>query len=393
MSSVFVLNCGSSSIKFQVVDPKSTEVLFSGIAENMQTKRCVLNWNVKSRKDRKSLLHSDYQEVIQEIVNIFKQYPVLEKRLIAVGHRIVHGGKELVESIIVNDEVMSQIYKHRHLAPLHNPVNISGIVAMRTVYPQLPQIAVFDTAFHQTVPKHAYLYAIPYTYYEHHQVRRYGFHGISHRYMTQSVAQALGKKITEVSIISAHLGNGCSVCAISNGQSVDISMGFTPLEGLMMGKRSGDIDPAVVGFLVKKLRVRTSDIITMLNDASGLLGVSGISEDLRLVQEAAEDGNQRAVLAIEMFCYRLAKYVASYLVPLGLPDALVFTGGIGENASFIRSRVIKWLSPMGFMIEEQLNQQSVTCISPKGKTPRVFVFPTHEELMIAQDALALVERA
>ncbi len=393
MSSVFVLNCGSSSIKFEVIGFQSKEALFSGIAEHVQTKRCVLRWKWKGEKGEKSLLNVDYQEVIKEIVNAFNKHSLLNKTLIAVGHRVVHGGKELVKSVIIDDKVIGQIEKQSHLAPLHNPINLLGILVMRTLYPHLPQIAVFDTAFHQTMPKYAHLYAIPYMYYEDYQIRRYGFHGISHRYMTHVVGKALGKKEAKVSIISAHLGGGCSVCAIAKGQSVDTSMGFTPLEGLMMGKRSGDIDPTVVEFLAKKLKAKTSDVLAILNNASGLLGVSKISEDIRLVKKAANEGNQMAALAIEIFCYRLAKCIASYLVPLGLPDALVFTGGIGKNAPFIRSRVIEWLDPMGFMIEERLNQSGVTRISPRGKAPVVFAFSTHEEWMIAQDAFALVEGA
>jgi len=397
MSSVFVLNCGSSSIKFQVVKPKTAKVLFSGIAENVQTDRCVLSWQVEKKKDKKSLLKSGYHEVIEEVVKLLKQHPEIEKTMVAVGHRVVHGGEEFTESVLVDDEILNKIHECSHLAPLHNPANALGIVVMQEMYPKLPQIAVFDTAFHQSLPKYAYLYAIPYQYYEEYEVRRYGFHGTSHRYITQLAAETLGKSEAELSLVSAHLGNGCSVCAILNGKSMDTSMGLTPLEGLMMGQRSGDLDPAVVGFLAEKLQVDAQDVITMLNKMSGLLGVSGISEDLRLVKKAAEKGDGLAILAIEMFCYRLAKYIASYLVPLGLPDALVFTGGIGENATFIRERVIEWLGPMGFTVDPARNQdhgkKSSYAISPEGQIPAILVLPTNEELLIARDAETLVEEA
>ena len=390
MPSVFVLNCGSSSIKCQVID-SSDQVLFGAVAENIQTERCRLHWQIGKKKGLKRLERFDYQEVIGQIVILLKESPKIEKTVVAVGHRIVHGGEEFTKSVIVDEKVLGEMYTRQHLAPLHNPINILGIVVMQELYPKLPHVAVFDTSFHQTLPTHAYLYAIPYVYYKEHKVRRYGFHGLSHRYITEVTAEMLGKRVQECSIVSAHLGNGCSVCAILNGQSVDTSMGFTPLEGLMMGKRSGDIDPAAVAFLADKLDISAKKMVLMLNQMSGLLGVSCVSADLRLVKKAAEEGDELALLAIEMFCYRLAKYIASYFVPLGLPDALVFTGGIGENAPFIRSRVVEWLNPMGFKIEEKLNQKSAKQISPKGHLPQIFIFPTNEELLIAKDSFALVE--
>ena len=368
----------------------SDQVLLGGIAENIQTERCCLHWQMGEKKGLEKLKRFDYQEAIGQIVTLIKKSPKIEKTVVAVGHRIVHGG-EVTQSVIVDEKVLAEMYTLQHLAPLHNSINILGIAVMQELYPELPHVAVFDTSFHQTLPKHAHLYAIPYVYYKEHKVRRYGFHGLSHRYITEEAAKALGKRVQECSIVSAHLGNGCSVCAILNGQSVDTSMGFTPLEGLMMGKRSGDIDPAAVAFLSDKLDISAKKMVLMLNQMSGLLGVSCVSADLRLVKKAAEEGDKLAVLAIEMFCYRLAKYIASYFVPLGLPDALVFTGGIGENAPFVRSRVVEWLRPMGFEIEEKLNQKSAKQISPKGHLPQIFIFPTNEELLIAKDAFALVE--
>ena len=354
-------------------------------------KRCVLKWEVEKKKGKKNLLKSDCHEVIEEIARLLKKHSEIEKTILAVGHRVVHGGEAFAASVLIDEEVLSNIHACSHLAPLHNPMNALGIMTMQELYPELPQVAVFDTAFHQTLPKYAFLYAIPYQYYEEYEVRRYGFHGTSHRYITQVAAETFGKEESEISLISAHLGNGCSVCAILNGKSVDTSMGLTPLDGLMMGQRSGDLDPAVVGFLAEKLEVSAEEIINMLNKMSGFLGVSGVSGDLRLVKEAAEKGEGLAILAIEMFCYRLAKYIASYFVPLGLPDCLVFTGGIGENAAFIRERVVEWLQPMGFAIDPTLNQKSEKIISPEGASPKILVLPTNEELLIARDALAFVE--
>lgn len=395
-ATVFVLNCGSSSIKFQVVEPELGTVTLSGICENVQTDRCVLSFELGLKKEKKNLLKSDYHEVIEEIGKLLKAHPEIEKTIIAIGHRVVQGGEAFYESVIVDDDVLNKIHECSDLAPLHNPVNALGIVVMQELYPHLPQVAVFDTAFHQTLPEHSYLYAIPYQYYEEYGVRRYGFHGTSHRFIVELAAKRLKKNIEETTLISAHLGNGCSICAALGGKSVDTSMGFTPLEGLMMGQRSGDIDPGIVGFLAEKLQVGAGEIITMLNKMGGLLGVSGVSEDMRLIEQAAAEGDGMATLAIEMFCYRLAKYIASYLVPLGLPDALIFTGGIGENGAQIRTRVIEWLEPMGFALDEVRNRQhgkkSSGWISKEEEVPHILVLPTNEELLIARDARALVEK-
>lgn len=389
--SVFVLNCGSSSIKFQVIQPESGNVLLKGMAENIGTNRCALIWG----KERKALIKSDYQSVALEIIKTMKKHPEIEKDLVAVGHRVVHGGEAFSESVVIDSEVLHQIHACSSLAPLHNPANALGIEIMQKHFPSLPQVAVFDTAFHQTLPEYAFLYGIPFQYYEEYGIRRYGFHGTSHRYITMLAAERLGKKTSEITLISAHLGNGCSACAVLEGKSVDTSMGFTPLEGLLMGQRSGDLDPGVVGFLAERLQVKAKDIVDTLNNMSGLLGISGVSEDMRLVKQAADEGSELAKIAIEIFCYRLAKYISSYLVPIGLPDALVFTGGIGENASFIRKRVVEWLEPMGYAIDSKRNEkhgsETSGWISPEGAAPHVLVLGTNEELLIARDALALIK--
>nr|NGX51209.1 Acetate kinase [Chlamydiota bacterium] len=280
---------------------------------------------------------------------------------------VVHGGESFSESVKIDAEVLNKIKECSHLAPLHNPINALGIEIMQEKFPEVPQVAVFDTAFHQTLPEHAYLYALPYEYYEKYQVRRYGFHGTSHRYVVKRAAAELGKPLEQTTLISAHLGNGCSLCAVKGGRSVDTSMGFTPLEGLVMGRRSGDLDPSLIAFLSERLELSAEEVTTILNRESGLLGLSGISEDMRLL--LAQPENERAQLAIEIFCYRLAKYIASYIVPLGGLDALIFTGGIGENAEPIRKKVVDYLAPLD---------------------PKVLVIKANEELLIAQDAAAIV---
>lgn len=358
MTAVFVLNCGSSSIKFQLIEPKSGRVLLKGLAENLNTSRASLKWSNQS----KQLSNPDYRFALDEILKLFDGENVL-----AVGHRVVHGGELFTESVKVNKEILSKIKELSHLAPLHNPVNSLGIEIMQEKFPGIPQVAVFDTAFHQTLPEKAYLYALPLNYYEEHQVRRYGFHGTSHRYVVKEGAKAIGKPLNETSFISCHLGNGCSITAVEKGKSIDTSMGLTPLEGLVMGERSGDIDPSIVGFLASRLNLSPDEVIGILNKKSGLLGLSGVSSDMRLLLDSNTKG---AKVAIEIFCYRLAKYIAAYLVPLKRVDRVIFTGGIGENSEEIRTRVMDQLKPFKL---------------------KPLVIPTNEELMIAQDAAQIIK--
>ncbi len=357
MDVVFVLNCGSSSIKFQLIEPKSGKVHLKGLAENLETERATLKWGDQSRPLEKS----DYRFALDEILKL-----VGDQTIIAVGHRVVHGGEDFSASVKITKKVLDKIHALSHLAPLHNPINALGIEIMEEKFPDLPQVAVFDTAFHQTMSKQAYLYAVPYPFYEKFQLRRYGFHGTSHRYVVEEGAKKLGKSLKETAFVSCHLGNGCSVAAVLGGKSIDTSMGLTPLEGLVMGQRSGDLDPGAITFLAEKLKVAAAEVISILNKESGLLGLSGISEDMRLLLESSEP---RAKLAIEIFCYRLAKYIASYLVPLGHIDKVIFTGGIGENSAPIRDRVMKHLKPLKL---------------------ETLVIPTNEELMIARDAAKIV---
>lgn len=357
MDAVFVLNCGSSSIKFQLIQPESGKVLLKGLAENLNTDRAVL----KSSEGTVKLDKTDYRSALRAIVKLLDTHTFF-----AIGHRVVHGGKAFNTSQKITPAVFETIKSCNHLAPLHNPINALGIEMMGEFFPDIPQVAVFDTAFHQTLPKTAYLYAIPYEYYEKHQVRRYGFHGINHRFVVQEATKEIGKPLEETSFISCHLGNGCSITAVAAGKSVDTSMGLTPLEGLVMGERSGDIDPSIVSFLSSHLKISTDDVTEILNKESGLLGLSGKSGDMRLLLEATDE---RSKIAVEIFCYRLAKYIASYLVPLGKVDGVIFTGGIGENSEVIRSKVMELLKPFGL---------------------KALVIPTNEELMIAQDSAKIV---
>ncbi len=376
-NTVFVINCGSSSIKFQLIDPISEEVHFKGLAENIGSDRCC----IKSKDKEEKLPGKSYSDVLE---NIFHQLEPFKQHLVAIGHRVVHGGEYFSKSVIINDEVLKKIKKCSHLAPLHNPVNALGIEISMKTFPHLPNIAVFDTAFHMTMPEHAYLYALPYQYYLKHKVRKYGFHGTSHRYISLAAKKVLPEYRR---LIIAHLGNGSSVCAVKDGQSIDTSMGFTPLEGLVMGTRSGDVDPSIIPFLCKELNLSADEVLTQLNSKSGLLGISEISSDMRLLEEKALQNHPRAMLAIEVFCYRLAKYIASYEVPLGGCDGLIFTGGIGENSSYIRSKVVHYLPH--FSINETFHdhlKRGHTGIISTDKSPYIAVIPTNEELLIAKDS-------
>jgi len=391
-SLVLVLNCGSSSIKFAVINPESGENKLSGLAQCIGMAEASLQWKQDGKKQEKLAAHMDYQSAINEIVELINERQ-LDKNLVAVGHRVVHGGEKFTESVLIDDEVLNAIRACSHLAPLHNPANITGIVSAQKAYPNLPQVAVFDTAFHQTMPKHAYLYAIPYDLYEKHGVRRYGFHGTSHRFVTKKASEIIGKPLSECAFISAHLGNGCSVAAVLNGKSLDTSMGLTPLEGLVMGTRSGDVDPSLHAYLADTLGYDVHKVTKLLNKESGLLGVSKVSSDMRALWKAVDEGNELAQLAVDILCYRLAKYIMAYMVPLGHLDALIFTGGIGENDELVRAKVIEWLKALGFKLDVEQNLEHGR--NNKGyitqpDSPLAMVVPTNEELLIAQDSMALV---
>lgn len=393
---VLVLNCGSSSLKFAIIDAQSGKETLSGLAECLGLENASLKYKLNGNKHTVSLAqnaqHAQAISVLVQLINDNK----LSDQLIAVGHRVVHGGEQFTGSVIINEEVISAITKVSALAPLHNPANLVGIEAATKAFGSLPQIAVFDTAFHQTMPSKAYLYALPYALYKEHSVRRYGFHGTSHYFVSGQAAEVLQKPIEDINLISAHLGNGCSVTAIKGGKSVDTSMGITPLEGLVMGTRSGDVDPGLFSFL-SNLGYSAKKIDNLLNKESGLLGLSQLSNDCRTIEEQYKKQNPQAILALNVFCYRLAKYIASYTVPLGKLDAIIFTGGIGENSNLIREKVLNLLTIFGLSVDNDKNLKArfgkSGIITNNNSGPIALVIPTNEEWVIAQDSAQLVKVA
>jgi acetate kinase len=392
---VLVLNCGSSSAKFAVIHPRSGRELISGIAQRLGSPEASLDWKRDGVKASRAMPNAEHAAALRAVVALLEAEG-LAGDLGGVGHRVVHGGAKFAGSMPLTPEVIHKVEECIPLGPLHNPPNLVGIRIAQELFPKLLQVGVFDTAFHQTMPPRAYIYPVPYDWYENHQVRRYGFHGTSHRYVAQQTVKEYGLPPGDHAIITAHLGNGCSCAAVKNGVSVDTTMGLTPLEGVVMGTRSGSVDPAIVGHMSKALGQPADKIIDALNKASGLLGVSGLSNDMRTVEEAANKGHERAKLAVEVFCYVLAKSLASLVVPLGHLDALAFTGGIGENAVSIRARVVDLLGFLGLTIDPAANAEAVRGhggrISRETR-PRAVVVPTNEELMIATDTAEIVALA
>ncbi len=385
---VIVLNCGSSSVKFAIIDAQNGEAGLSGIAESLGNKNASLSYKLDGHKEKVALSenasHSEALNAIQTIISSTGVKPI------AIGHRVVHGGEKFKQAALVDDSVLKAIEDYASMAPLHNMANLKGIVTAQKAYPDLPHVAVFDTAFFQTLPKKAYIYALPMSLYREHGIRRYGFHGTSHKFILDSMAEILNRRVEDTSIISAHLGNGCSVSAIEKGRAVDTSLGFIPLEGLVMGTRCGDIDPSLPGTLQKKLGKTADEISDLLNKQSGLLGISELSNDCRTLEEAAQQGHEGALLAIEIFCYRLAKYIAGYMVAVPSLNAIVFTGGIGENSSLIRQTTLSYFSHFGITLDEQKNDaarfgQSGQITAANSTTP-VYVVPTNEEWVIASEA-------
>lgn len=391
-SAVLVLNCGSSSVKFALIEPESGEREFTGLAERVGTPDVSVRFEVEgTRTVIDSLEDPSHRGVIEVVLERMREWARPHGvHVVAVGHRVVHGGEKFASSVVLDDAAMDAVRECVPLAPLHNPANIVGIEAAQAALPDIKQVGVFDTAFHQTMPDEAFRYAVPEDWYTDYGVRRYGFHGTSHMYVAEKAALLDGRPLDQLRIITAHLGNGCSLAAVKGGKSVDTSMGLTPLEGLVMGTRSGDVDPGVLTFMAKASGANATEINDMLNKKSGLLGLSGTSNDMRAVIQAAEDGDARAQLALDVFEYRLAKYIASLVVPLGGLDILVFTGGIGENSIETRERVLRRLEFLGLHVDTEAN-------SVRGKAARVtsegqvaaWVVPTDEELVIARDAYRL----
>lgn len=390
-STVLVINSGSSSLKFSLFNISNGEEIVTGLAERLGYEDALLNWKFDSKRESNTIPNASHRVALQAVMSMLRSHQLLDE-LLAVGHRVVHGGEYFYDSVLIDEDTLGKIKVCSRLAPLHNPAHVVGIEVMQELFPELPQVAVFDTAFHQSMPKKAYTYALPYELYEKHGVRRYGAHGTSHKYVSREAVTRLDLDPNNHGIVTAHLGNGCSATAVLNGKSVDTTMGMTPLEGLVMGTRCGDIDPSIHEFLASELSLSIGEVTTLLNKKSGLLGISGLSNDMRTLCDAAEEGNERAQLAIDVFCYRLAKNICALAMPLGRLDALVFTGGIGENARLIRANVITSLQLLGFALDEERNadngKQSKGVITKAG-SPIAVVINTAEEWVIAQDTARL----
>ena len=396
---VLVINAGSSSLKYQLIDMDNITVLAKGLCErigidgsNLQHKNIAKGITEKIEDKMES--HADaIRMVLSALTN--EKYGVISSmdEIDAVGHRVVHGSEFFADSCVIDGKVMEALKMCIPVAPLHNPPNITGIEACEKIMPGVPQIAVFDTAFHQTMPAKAYMYALPYKYYEKHKIRKFGFHGTSHKYVSAEAAKMLGKPIEELKLITCHLGNGSSVSAVKNGKCVDTSMGFTPLDGVVMGTRTGSMDPAVVTFLMDNENMTAKEVNNVMNKESGVFGISGISSDFRDLSAAADEGNERASLALDMFAYSVTKLIGSYAAAMGGVDAVIFTAGIGENDSAIREQIVADLGFMGIKINPELNKtrgQAIDVTAPDA-TVKTLVIPTNEELMIALDTKRLVE--
>lgn len=396
---ILVINCGSSSLKFQLIDSQTEKLIAKGLCERIGIEGSRMVYAPTGReKVNKVTPMKDHTEAIRLVLSALtdQETGVLASlnEIGAVGHRIVHGGEKFASSTVITDEVIKAIEACNDLAPLHNPANLIGIAACKELMPDTPMAAVFDTAFHQTMPEEAYLYGIPYEYYEKYKVRRYGFHGTSHSYVSRQAAKLLGKKYEDVKLVVCHLGNGASVSAVKNGSCVDTSMGLTPLEGLIMGTRSGDIDPAIIDFLMNKENMTGHEVIELLNKKSGVLGLSGgFSSDFRDLEDAFERKEAPAVRTMKAFAYRVVKYIGAYAASMNGVDAICFTAGLGENSPFIRDMICSYLGYLGITLDEKANQkrgEDKDITTPESKT-RVLVIPTNEELAIARETFALIK--
>ena len=397
---VLVINCGSSSLKYQLIDMVNEEALAQGLVERIGIEGSVLTQKVEGKdkyivkeemKDHKDAIRLVLEALVDENNGVIKSMDEIS----AVGHRVVHGGEKYKESVVINDEVKANIEECFKLAPLHNPANMIGIKACEELMPNTPMVAVFDTAFHGTMPEDAYLYALPYELYEKDGIRKYGFHGTSHKYVSQTCAEVMGRDIKDLKIITCHLGNGASLCAVKNGVSVDTSMGFTPLEGVAMGTRCGNIDPAIVTFLMKEEGLSVDEVNDLLNKKSGVLGISGISSDFRDIEDAAFNKNdRRAKLALKIFEYKIRTTIGAYAAAMGGVDAIVFTAGVGENGPETREKCLEGLEFLGVEIDKEANnvRGKIREISKAGCNVKAFVIPTNEELVIARDTLELIKK-
>ena len=395
---ILVLNCGSSSVKYKLIEIKANKVLAEGGIEKIGLPDAFIKFKFGNEKIQQDLDINDHVGAIKSILDNLtsKEYGCIKdfKEIDAVGHRVVHGGEKFNKSVLINDEVIAKIKECYGIAPLHNPVNMAGIDAINEVLPEVPQVGVFDTAFHQTMPAKSYMYALPYKYYAEDGVRRYGFHGTSHRYVSQRVCEFLGVEPKGKKIITCHVGNGGSITAVKDGKSIDTSMGLTPTEGLMMGTRCGDVDPGALIFLMDKHNLSSKDMLNMVNKESGLAGISGVSSDMREITAAAKQGNEKAILSLEMYEQRITKYVGAFAAEMGGVDIIVFTGGVGEHQASTRANVCNPLRFMGVEIDDAANDANngdEGIISTPNSAVKVVVIPTDEEYMIAKDTEAIIE--
>ena len=398
---ILVINCGSSSLKYQLIDMEGEKLLAKGLVERIGIDGSVIS-HTTTGKDKKVIKkelkdHNDALEIVMSSL-VDKEYGAIDSldQISAVGHRVVHGGENFAQSVVIDDEVVAAIEENIDLAPLHNPPNIMGIEACEKLLPGVKQVAVFDTAFHQTMPAKNYIYAIPYENYEEHKVRRYGFHGTSHKYVTQRAADMLGKDVDKVNLITCHLGNGSSITAVKGGKSYDTTMGLTPLEGLPMGTRTGNMDPAIIKFLMDKNNLSIEEVDNIINKKSGVLGISGVSSDFRDLEDAAKEGNERAKLALEIFENSARKFIGSFVTEfdsIDEIDGIVFTAGLGENGIATRKNIVDGLKALGVKIDEEANdiRGKERIVSTEDSSINVLVIPTNEELMIARDTLSLIK--
>lgn len=396
---VLVINCGSSSLKYQLINMETEESLAQGLVERIGIEGSILTQKVPGRD--KYIIEqpmADHKDAIKLVLGalVDGNHGVISSmdEISAVGHRVVHGGEKYSESVVIDDAVMESLEECVKLAPLHNPANIIGINACKSLMPNTPMVAVFDTAFHQTMPKTAYMYPLPYELYTKYGIRKYGFHGTSHKYVSAECTKLMGKDIKDVKIITCHLGNGASLAAIKDGHCVDTSMGFTPLEGIAMGTRCGNIDPAIVTFLMNEGKMTAKEVDNLMNKQSGVLGLSGVSSDFRDIEDAAKEGNERAILALNVYNYRVREMIGAYAAAMGGVDAVVFTAGLGENAIETRAEICKGLEFLGIEIDDAKNnvRGKSTEVSKDGAKVKVFVIPTNEELVIARDTKELTSK-
>ncbi len=395
---VLVINCGSSSLKYQLIDSETEGVLAKGLCERIGIDGRLVYQKTGLDKEITEAAMPTHKQAIQMVLDAIVNPKTGALKSLAevdaVGHSVVHGGEKFASSVVLTEEVLAQIEECNDLAPLHNPANLIGIRACQELMPNVPMVGVFDTAFHQTMPKKAYLYGLPHEYYEKYKVRRYGFHGTSHSFVSKRLVEYLGMDLDNSKVIVAHLGNGASVSAVVNGKCVDTSMGLTPLEGLVMGTRSGDIDPAIMEFIAKKENLDIEGVMNVLNKKSGVQGMTGISSDFRDLEAAYNEGNEYAINAIEVFCYRVAKYIGSYAAAMNGVDAIAFTAGIGENTNLVREKIVAYLGYLGITIDNEVNDAThgdEAVISTPDSKVKVCVIPTNEELAIARETVALVK--